>query len=389
MSPELLDPERFGFEKCRRTRESDCYALGMVILEVLSGQAPFPRDNPLIVMRRVIDGNRPGRPQGAGRAWFTDDLWETLELCWSPQPSSRPAVEVVLACLERGSTAWRPLPPSVNVDVETDTEDEFSLTVSGPGTFPHSILNHGLTFKGKASRPQTQPPQLSVISSTSSLARESSGMFSVGSTGARKDGVEPNHTKPSQPSSRRTDTNLGTPGPRRKGLQFLPRSEPVEEEDETNSGSADRSEGEGGDGALPVMSEAEANKKIAEDINEFFSIRNIDESEGYFVKLPLEYRHLLVDKMVSKAIESKEADGRLVADAFARAAEKQLCPISAFEEGFLPTAGLLDDVAVDAPKAFRIVATVMKGAGLDKDEERWTRIAQKLTGSHKLLDLLS
>ena len=37
MSPELLDPERFGIpetEDDRPTRQSDCYALGMVIYEV-------------------------------------------------------------------------------------------------------------------------------------------------------------------------------------------------------------------------------------------------------------------------------------------------------------------------------------------------------------------
>jgi len=37
MSPELLDPERFGMpesEGNRPTRQSDCYALGMVIYEV-------------------------------------------------------------------------------------------------------------------------------------------------------------------------------------------------------------------------------------------------------------------------------------------------------------------------------------------------------------------
>ena len=33
MSPELLDPLRFG-SSGRSTRESDCYALGMVVYEV-------------------------------------------------------------------------------------------------------------------------------------------------------------------------------------------------------------------------------------------------------------------------------------------------------------------------------------------------------------------
>jgi serine/threonine protein kinase len=34
MSPELLDPEPFGVQGDRPTRQSDCYALGMVIYEV-------------------------------------------------------------------------------------------------------------------------------------------------------------------------------------------------------------------------------------------------------------------------------------------------------------------------------------------------------------------
>jgi hypothetical protein len=44
MSPELLDPERFGIpesEGDRPTRQSDCYALGMVIYEVRVPASPF------------------------------------------------------------------------------------------------------------------------------------------------------------------------------------------------------------------------------------------------------------------------------------------------------------------------------------------------------------
>jgi serine/threonine protein kinase len=33
-SPELIVPEQFGLENSRRTKSSDCYALGMVIYEV-------------------------------------------------------------------------------------------------------------------------------------------------------------------------------------------------------------------------------------------------------------------------------------------------------------------------------------------------------------------
>ena len=226
--------------------------------------------------------------------------------------------------------------------------------------------------------------------STLSRVNSSSNMFMM--LGRDGEAMPETSSKPSRPSSRRTSVDLGAGGvsePQRRKLQLLPRSKPVEEENKINGGSPDHSEGEGDDDAPQAMSEAEANKKITEDIKELFSIRNIDESEEYFTKLPSEHHYRLVDKMVSKAIESKEADGNLVADAFARAVEKNLCSVSAFEEGFLPIAELLDDIAIDAPKAFQIMATMMKGAGLDKDEERRTRIAQKSMGSDKLLELLA
>jgi len=34
MSPELLDPDRFGITEPRPTKQSDCYAFGMVMYEV-------------------------------------------------------------------------------------------------------------------------------------------------------------------------------------------------------------------------------------------------------------------------------------------------------------------------------------------------------------------
>ena len=123
MSPELLDPERFGCKNARHTTESDCYAFGMVILEVLTGQAPFPYCNSLVVMRKIIEGEYPDRPQGPEAVWFTDDLWETLERCWSPNPRLRPAVEDVLESLNRGLATWEPLPLDVDSDSQIDSDD--------------------------------------------------------------------------------------------------------------------------------------------------------------------------------------------------------------------------------------------------------------------------
>lgn len=42
MSPELLDPSRLEDQDPRPTKESDCFALGMVIYEVRARKIPHP-----------------------------------------------------------------------------------------------------------------------------------------------------------------------------------------------------------------------------------------------------------------------------------------------------------------------------------------------------------
>ena len=102
MSPELRDPVRFGVKNGRPTKESDCYALGMVVLEVLTGKVPFSGCSHLLAVRKISEGEHPGRPKGPEAVWFTDDLWRMLEQCWSRKPKERPDVEGVLECLEIG-----------------------------------------------------------------------------------------------------------------------------------------------------------------------------------------------------------------------------------------------------------------------------------------------
>ena len=99
-------PERFDSVESGPTKESDCYALGMVICEVLSGRPPFASPRSFRLLRRIMEGQRPERPQGEESALFTDDLWETLQLCWKQKPDERTNATVVLQCLERAS-----LPP--------------------------------------------------------------------------------------------------------------------------------------------------------------------------------------------------------------------------------------------------------------------------------------
>jgi len=148
MSPELLDPDRFGLRDGRPTKRSDCYALGMVILEVLSGKPPFPSYNGMAVMRKIVEGEHPGRPEGEEGVWFTADLWRTLEQCWSLQPERRPAIDDILRCLRQGSTAWQPLLPDSGDRAQPDGDDQSDFTLShdqiiDPSVFLYLFL--GLT----------------------------------------------------------------------------------------------------------------------------------------------------------------------------------------------------------------------------------------------------
>ncbi|KAG1846582.1 armadillo-type protein [Suillus subalutaceus] len=160
--------------------------------------------------------------------------------------------------------------------------------------------------------------------------------------------------KPSRSSSRKTSVDLGhagvpEPAVQRRKLQLLPRSVLAAEENATTPSEEEP------ESAPTAMSEADVKKKIDEDVKEFFA-----------------HRFRLVDKLVASALESKEADARLV-----------------IEEGFLPMAEFLDDIAIDAPKAFDYMAIMLKGAGFENEPERLQRIASKLEDSNKLVSLVA
>ena len=126
MGPELLDPQSFGLNKSRCTRESDCYALGMVVYETLSGHAPFEECSHAAAVVKVLRGERPGRPQGV----FTDEIWHLVEHCWKHTPADRASVKDALRCLERTPPlSPRPSPPDIDVDMELDS-DGYSDTSS-------------------------------------------------------------------------------------------------------------------------------------------------------------------------------------------------------------------------------------------------------------------
>lgn len=133
MSPELLDPKRFGLKKSRLTKESDRYALGMVMYEVLSGHTPFFSST--VPVLDILRGKRPERPQGAQGEWFTDRIWAMLKLCWKPRPGDRPSLDVVLRCLQDVKGPPRPF-LRMDENAGSDVNDQSdTTTASDSGMF--------------------------------------------------------------------------------------------------------------------------------------------------------------------------------------------------------------------------------------------------------------
>ena len=58
-SAERIVLQEFGLKDSRPTESSDCYSLGMVIYETISGNIPFHKNRDITVFVRVLKGEHP------------------------------------------------------------------------------------------------------------------------------------------------------------------------------------------------------------------------------------------------------------------------------------------------------------------------------------------
>jgi hypothetical protein len=152
--PRVLDPD---IQVHRRTKYSDCYALGMVVYEVFTGRKPFYQHPDHVVVGKVSRGGRPEGPRVEGVVWFTDDVWEILELCWAPLPQDRLGIEDVLDGLEKAASYWTlpslpsmAAPPAGNSPIWTafDITSERSTGVDAGQVSPPSRASDKLPPEG-------------------------------------------------------------------------------------------------------------------------------------------------------------------------------------------------------------------------------------------------
>ena len=75
-------------------------------LQVLTGRQPFGRASDGSIVKKVLDGVRPEKPNSG----FSDGLWNFLRLSWSEehesQESRRPSISFILDQLQKDSSGW-------------------------------------------------------------------------------------------------------------------------------------------------------------------------------------------------------------------------------------------------------------------------------------------
>ena len=255
---------------------------------------------------------------------------------------------------------------------EETTQDGWNVAGPGPSVtrVPNNLTNFGKI--GKTTTAQTSSNPFDVYTKKGAKTRDAAptlpraqsnaNMFSALNPEAPAD--LPPTTPSSRAPSRKPSLDLGAggvpEGPAvRKKLVLAPRTIPAEP---TEGSVAERQEGVDNG---PVMTAAQAESRIMEDIKEFWNGRNLEEARHYFTALISEHRYLLVSKLASSALDKREDDVKLVAELFSSVAG-ELCAEETFETGLGGIVETVDDLSVDVPKAYTFVACLLVGTRLPR-----------------------
>ncbi len=96
-----------------------------------------------------------------------------------------------------------------------------------------------------------------------------------------------------------------------------------------------------------------------------FGSRDVARAAEWFAQLPADQHHRFITSLADHAVNSVPSDVDLVAEVFSFLDENNLCSPVAFKDGLLPVARTLDDILIDAPRAFEFFATLQSSAGLE------------------------
>ncbi|KAG8789802.1 hypothetical protein FRC12_013182 [Ceratobasidium sp. 428] len=94
MTPRYMASELLNGSSNQHNFKSDIYAFGMMVLEIMTGQVPFPDKRSVVVCHVAGLGEIPKRPDLSSiipEKTLEDELWGLLTCCWAFEPNSRPS----------------------------------------------------------------------------------------------------------------------------------------------------------------------------------------------------------------------------------------------------------------------------------------------------------
>jgi translation initiation factor 4G len=101
-------------------------------------------------------------------------------------------------------------------------------------------------------------------------------------------------------------------------------------------------------------------------VQEYLGVENVQEAIMALETLPVEHRHVFVDRMVTAALDGGNKVVVLAEKLFVAAHKQQACLPEVFERGLLPTVEMADDMSIDVPKTYEWLARLMHAAGMNK-----------------------
>ncbi|KAG8952584.1 TOM (translocase of outer membrane) complex component [Tulasnella sp. 419] len=119
------------FEGQPKSKASDMWALGCLILQILADTIPYADVGPIsYVLGKIMGGHRPAESRPSE---VSEPIWDCIYKCWSIKPPDRPEASEVKACIVGSFKAGPELMPAIIENMTADERTELASSYETRG----------------------------------------------------------------------------------------------------------------------------------------------------------------------------------------------------------------------------------------------------------------